>query len=95
MRKHSPNGTSHSQLTERERQLRDALAEVMGLRKTKMSIAVTFAEQGVDSLMGLRFVRKLHDMWGVEIELEWLFDYPTIKQLSSFLDERFESERTD
>jgi acyl carrier protein len=52
-------------------------------------VTTSFADLGMDSLVGLRFSRKIQDLLGVEIELEWLFDYPTIRQLSEFLDEPF------
>jgi acyl carrier protein len=50
---------------------------------------MTFAEQGVDSLIGLRFVRKIQDLVELDIELEWIFDYPTVQKLAEFLGVRF------
>lgn len=75
-------------MTEREQHLRDALAELLDSKVDKVSVTTPFADLGMDSLVGLRFSRKIQDLLGVEIELEWLFDYPTIRQLSQFLDER-------
>jgi acyl carrier protein len=49
----------------------------------------SFADQGLDSLAGLRYSRKIQDLLDAEIELEWLFDHPTISQLSEFLDRQF------
>jgi acyl carrier protein len=75
----------------RERWLRDALADLMGVDAAHISLTQSFAEQGMDSLIGLRLTRKLQDRLAtdVEIEIEWLFDYPSITELSRFLDERF------
>lgn len=73
-------------MTRREERLRDALAELMEIDAHEISLTMTFAEQGVDSLVGLRFARKIEELCGMETELEWLFDYPTIRQLSQFLD---------
>jgi acyl carrier protein len=69
--------------------LRTVLSELMQVDASQISSTQSFADQGVDSLIGLRLTRKLEDLLGVEVELEWLFDNPTIQDLSRFLDERF------
>lgn len=76
-------------MNRRELWLRDALSELLGIDASQISLTHSFAEQGVDSLTGLRLTRKLEDILGVEVELEWLFDHPSIRELSQFLDERF------
>lgn len=62
------------------------LAEVMNVPANDISSTATFSQLGMDSLTGLRFARKIKDAFGVEIELEWIFDYPTIEKLAGFLD---------
>jgi hypothetical protein len=69
--------------------LQHALAEVLEIAPATVSRTAPFAEQGVDSLLGLRFVRGVQDLVGAEIDPEWLFDHPTIEQLSAFLDLQF------
>lgn len=76
-------------MSRRERWLRDVLAELMEVDASQISSEQSFSEQGVDSLVGLRLTRKLEDQLGVEVELEWLFDHPSIQALARFLDERF------
>lgn len=73
----------------RELWLRDVLAELMEVDVSQISAEQPFSEQGVDSLIGLRLTRKLEDQLGVEVELEWLFDHPSIQALARFLDENF------
>ena len=75
-------------MTKREQRLRDTLAALMEINPSELSLTTTFAEQGVDSLIGLRFAGQMQELFRTEIELEWLFDYPTIRELSGFLDER-------
>jgi acyl carrier protein len=48
-------------------------------------ITASFDSLGLDSLLGMRFAGKLADRFGMEVELEWLYDFPTIEQLASFL----------
>ncbi len=76
-------------MSSREQLLRCALAEVIEVEAHDVCVRTPFAEQGVDSLLGLRFVRRMQDLLGAEIELEWLFDHPSIEELSVFLDQRF------
>lgn len=61
------------------------LADVLETEARLVAPDLTFEEQGMDSLNGMRFARKIQDLLGREIELECLFDYPTITQLASFL----------
>lgn len=65
--------------------LRLVLAELLHCDPVHVSASSNFAELGMDSLVALRFTRKINDVTGLDIELENLFDYPTIAALSSFL----------
>jgi acyl carrier protein len=68
--------------------LRDLLAELMEVDPQVISTTSTFSELGVDSLVGLRFVRRVRDVVGVEIELESVFDYPTLAQLAFYVQDQ-------
>jgi acyl carrier protein len=71
----------------REHDVLRILAEVLGVQEREIYPTATFSEMGMDSLLGLRFARKLQDALGMEVEPEWLFDYPTVEQLSRRLNE--------
>jgi acyl carrier protein len=62
------------------------LASLMKVEPDTLSLTMTFDEQGVDSLVGLRFIKKIHKATGMEIEMKKIFDYPTLKDLAQFLD---------
>ena len=72
-----------------EQRLIDILAAVIEVEPQQLSTTKTFGEQGVDSLIGLRFARKIEELTGNEVDLEWLFDHPTIEQLAVFLEQEF------
>lgn len=76
-------------MSRHEQWLTNALAELMEVDAAQVSATASFAEQGIDSLLGLRLTRKLADRLGTEVELEWIFDNPSIGELARFLDERF------
>ena len=71
-----------------EEKLLDALRETVG-HELELSAQTGFAELGLDSLTGLRFLRKAQDALGVDIDLEWLFDHPSVAELARFLHERY------
>lgn len=73
-------------MTPTERSLHGILADLLEIDRGQISITRPFSEQGVDSLIGLRFSRQVETLTGKAVELEWLFDYPTIAELSSLLD---------
>ncbi|MFK3651155.1 acyl carrier protein [Lysobacter enzymogenes] len=76
-------------MSKRETWLLDALARVLEVERSQLSATQSFAEMGVDSLLGLRLTRQLQDQLGVEVDLEWMFDHPTARELARFLDQRF------
>lgn len=66
-------------------QLIAALADVLEVPPHQVFPNKSFTEHGLDSITALRLARKIHDRSGIEIELEWLLDYPTILELERFL----------
>lgn len=76
-----------------ERRLRDELAALLEVGADTLSLTAPFDELGVDSLIGLRFARKLEDATGVAVDLEYLFDYPTLAQLAAFLESEAQAAR--
>lgn len=74
-----------------EQSLRAALAALLERDPEEVDVTAHLSDLGVDSLIGLRLSRTIHDLTGRDIELEWLYDYPTIRQLAAFLDAQAEA----
>ena len=68
-----------------ENELIRCMAEVLATDAERISPTANLAELGLDSLLGLRFAGKASAAVGREIELEWLYDYPTLGELARFL----------
>jgi len=66
--------------------LRGTIAKVMGIDPEGISGSRSFFEQGIDSLSALRICRSLADALGHDVELDWVFDHPTIEQLAAHLE---------
>lgn len=71
-----------------ETRLRQALAELLEIDVQQISPTMSFDDLGLDSLLGLRFSRKVSELIDAETDLEWIFDYPTVRELSGFLEQR-------
>lgn len=71
-----------------ENRLRHALADLLQVDVAQISPSMSFDDLGLDSLLGLRFARAIGELIGVETDLEWIFDYPTVSELSGFLEQR-------
>jgi acyl carrier protein len=78
-------------MTKFERYLQAALAESMNVAPEQIALDVPLSEQGVDSLIGLRLARRINELTGTEIDLEWIYEYPSITLLAGFLEQRFGS----
>lgn len=69
-----------------ETRLQQALADLLDVDVKQISPTMNFGDMGLDSLLGLRFARKIGELTNVETDLEWIFDYPTVRELSGFLE---------
>jgi acyl carrier protein len=70
-----------------EARLLQALADLLEIDVQQISPTMTYDDLGLDSLLGLRFARKVGEVVDAEIDLEWIFDYPTVRELSGFLEQ--------
>lgn len=71
-----------------ESRLLQALADLLDVDSQQISPTASFDELGLDSLLGLRFARTIEELTGLETDFEWIFDYPTVRELSGFLEQR-------
>lgn len=69
-----------------EQFLINTLAGLMKIEPAELSPTRSLEEQGVDSFVGLRLIRKIQKDTGVEVDLTRILDYPTLRQLASFID---------
>ena len=69
--------------TEQEKLCCDILAELLGYEQ--IGVDDDFFESGGDSLRAIEYTAKLHDK-GVNLALQNIFDYPTVRKLCDFLE---------
>ncbi|MFS2008240.1 acyl carrier protein [Duganella sp. CT11-25] len=64
------------------------LAHLLKAPAESLSLTVPIDEQGVDSFLGLRFVRAIQKATGFELDLTTLTDRPTLQELAALIDAR-------
>lgn len=73
-------------MTTRERQIVDALAEVLPGDDPHRLLTARFDELGLDSLTGMRLAARLETRMNMPVDIEWFYDHPSARQLAAFLD---------
>lgn len=76
---------SRDYLNEMKAQLNAQLAELLFLDKSEIKHDEAFVNLGLDSIIGVEWVKKISQHFGVKISATKLYDYPTIHDLAAFL----------
>ena len=81
-------------LTETQKTIIDVWSELLNVNPEKFPITHSFFELGGDSIVGIQAISQLQRR-GLDIELEMIFDYPTVQELSEKIDNSdFENKQT-
>ncbi|ASZ12882.1 hypothetical protein CK934_18935 [Chitinophaga sp. MD30] len=72
-------------VTNLQQELSDSLAEVLLLTAEKIDIDKNFVEMGLDSIVGVEWVRTINQRYNIAIPATRVYDYPTIRELASLL----------
>jgi acyl transferase domain-containing protein/NADPH:quinone reductase-like Zn-dependent oxidoreductase/aryl carrier-like protein len=71
-----------------EGKLRDSLAAALYLRPEDVDLTRPFVEQGLDSVVGVEWVRSLNATFRLNIAVTKLYDYSNIRALAVFVEEQ-------
>ncbi|KMO28130.1 hypothetical protein VP06_28590 [Methylobacterium aquaticum] len=71
--------------TQTEAVVRETLAHTLGMAPDEIAAETPFAEQGLDSLGGLRFLDALNRALGLELGTATLYDHPSLADLEAHL----------
>jgi polyketide synthase PksN len=72
-------------LSELEAELIGSLAEALYLDRAQVIRDRSFVELGLDSIVGVEWMRALNKRYGLSLPTAKLFDYPTVAQLTEYL----------
>jgi acyl carrier protein len=65
--------------------LLDQLSKSLKVSEDSIDNSVAFSDYGVDSIIGVSFVKQVNDVLGVNMNSAVLFDYTTVNRLTSYL----------
>jgi len=65
--------------------LLNALGETLNIAPSAIDINLSFADYGLDSILGIELVHKLRQKLGVELEITRLFDFSNVVQFEAFI----------
>ena len=75
-------------------ELRTSLARILCVEKDGIGLDKKFIDMGLDSILGVEWVQSINRQCGTAIAASTIYDYPTIRELSGFL-EKESGNRTD
>ncbi|MEV7775550.1 type I polyketide synthase, partial [Kitasatospora sp. NPDC086791] len=73
-------------------ELRTSLAEALFLGEEEIDAGRNFVELGLDSIIGVEWVKTLNRLYGTSLTATRLYDYPTLRELAGVLAEEAPAE---
>ena len=73
-----------------QEQLRTSLAESLYLSPSEIDIDKSFVDLGLDSIVGVEWIKVINKKYSLEISATKVYDYSTISAFASFLDKELE-----
>ncbi|NJM14472.1 MAG: hypothetical protein HC896_03005 [Bacteroidales bacterium] len=71
--------------------LRISLAEALYMAPTEIDIDRSFVDLGLDSIIGVEWIKAINKKYGLDISATKVYDYSTIKALALFLEKEIEN----
>ncbi|WP_166923294.1 SDR family NAD(P)-dependent oxidoreductase [Flavobacterium poyangense] len=68
-----------------EGELKNILAALLYLESEEVSTTDTFVSLGLDSILGIEFVKKINKEFGIQCATSLLYSYPTVSDLHAYL----------
>lgn len=68
-----------------ERELAASLAEVLYMESSDVGVNKQFVDLGLDSVVGVEWIRMINRRYGLNLAAVRLYDYPTVSDLARFL----------
>ncbi|MCY7297027.1 beta-ketoacyl synthase N-terminal-like domain-containing protein [Alteromonas sp. a30] len=92
----SNEGLKSVNLSEVEETLRKTLAVTLFMEESEVSDDTGFTDMGLDSIVGVEWMRELNRIFNLDMPVTELYDHPTLKQLASHIASNVVAdERTD
>ena len=72
-----------------EKKLIASFAEVLYLKRSDVNVDKPFSVMGLDSIVGVEWIKEINKKYGLSLPATKLYDYPNIRELAVFLEKEF------
>jgi acyl transferase domain-containing protein/enoyl-CoA hydratase/carnithine racemase len=77
--------TPRISLAQLQSELKTSLAEALFMKTSDVDVRKSFTELGLDSIVGVEWIRAVNKQYGTGISATRVYDYPTVTELAAFL----------
>lgn len=74
-----------------EKQLAESLAKTLYLKESDVDAEKSFIDMGLDSIVGVEWIRAINKKYSLNITATKVYDYPTIRELAWYVKEELDS----
>lgn len=78
-----------------QEELAESLAEILCMRKSDVDVEKNVVEMGLDSIIGVEWIRMINKQYKTSIQATKIYDYPTIQDLAGFLHKKLNSQKAE
>ena len=68
-----------------QQQLKASLAEALFMKPSEIDVGRSFTELGLDSIIGVEWVKSINKQYGATLSATRIYDYPSVKELAAHL----------
>lgn len=76
-------------------ELAESLAEILYLKRSDVDMDNKFMDMGVDSIIGVEWIKALNNRYGASITATKIYDYPTIHEFAGFMEKELKRQKGD
>ncbi|MBD3314401.1 MAG: hypothetical protein GF344_01325, partial [Chitinivibrionales bacterium] len=77
-----------SSLNEIEEKLKKSLSDALFMQPNDIDIYKSFTDLGLDSIIGVEWIKKVNESYGIDIPATRVYDYKNINEFASYLAEK-------
>ena len=76
-----------------QQELTTSFANSMYMKRSDVDVDKKFNDLGLDSVMGVEWIRAINNQYGTSITVTKIYDFPTIRQLAEYLEKKLKRHR--
>ena len=78
-----------------QEELRGLVAEILYMDQSDVDINKKFIDIGLDSILGVEWIRAINKKYGTALQATKSYDYPTVREFANYLSQELKKSRSD